>query len=235
MKNAILTTTSLTLLSIANAADWPRWLGPNGDSVWQGDGIIAKIPNDGLNTKWEVEIGLGYSGPAVADGRVFAMDYLKESGDIANNAGAPDSLKGIERVSCFDAGTGDLIWQHSYERDYTVSYGGGPRSTPTVADGKVYTLGAEGDLICFEAETGRIVWSKQFSTDFGADTPFWGHAAHPLVHQDSLYCIVGGEGSVVVALDKETGEERWRALSAGKQGYCAPSIITHDGIEQLII
>ncbi len=235
MKIAPLISLSLTLPAIAHAADWPRWLGPDGDSTWRESGVITQIPETGLKTKWETDVGLGYSGPAVANGSVYVMDYLLESGEIANNAGAPDALAGVERVSSFNAATGELNWQHSYPRDYLVSYGSGPRSTPTVAGGKVYTLGAEGDLNCFEADTGRIIWSKRFATDYGADTPIWGHAAHPLVYQNFLYCIVGGDGSVVVALDKDTGEERWRALTAGKQGYCAPSIITHNGIEQLVI
>lgn len=235
MKYTILSAIILLFTTNAHSADWPKWLGPNGDSVWREKGVITKIPTSGLRTKWESEVGLGYAGPAVSNGKVYLMDYVLESGDIANNAGAPDQLTGAERVLCFDAETGELLWKHTYDRSYSVSYGSGPRTTPTVVDGKVYTLGAEGDLFCFEADTGRVVWSKQFSEAYGAKTPMWGHSAHPFVHQDTIYCIVGGEGSIVVALDKETGEEKWQALTAGSQGYSPVSMITHDGIEQLII
>jgi outer membrane protein assembly factor BamB len=235
MKQTVLFLTTLLLISPAHAADWPEWLGPNGDSAWNEEGVITQIPNEGLTTKWESEVGLGYAGPAVANGRVFLMDYVREGGEIANNAGAPDQLSGVERILCLDAATGRLLWKHSYNRNYSISYGSGPRTTPTIVDDKVYTLGAEGDLYCFEASSGRVVWSKQISEAYGAKTPMWGHSAHPFIHQDTLYCIAGGDGSIVVALDRETGEEKWRALTASSQGYCPPTIITHEGIEQLII
>ncbi len=235
MRFATLTTITLTLVSSAFAADWPRWLGEQGDSTWRENRVISDIPVGGLKTKWEAKLGLGYSGPAVANGKVYVMDYLRESGDIANNAGAPDQLSGTERVLCLDEKTGELIWEHAYQRDYMVSYGSGPRSTPNVSEGKTYALGAEGDLLCLDANSGKVIWSKRFSEDYGAQTPMWGHAAHPLVYNDMLISIVGGEGSVVVAFDKDTGEEKWKALSASSQGYCPPSIITHNEVEQLII
>ncbi len=235
MNKALLLSITLLLLPRTHATDWPHWLGPTGDSVWQEKDVIGEMPRGGLNTKWEQEIGYGYSGPSVANGKVYVMDYLLESGEIANNAGAPDQLSGIERILCFDAEMGKVIWVHAYKRDYLMSYGGGPRCTPTVADGKVYALGAEGDFFCFDADTGQVIWSKQFGQDYGAKTPVWGHAAHPLVYQDTLYCVVGGENSVVVAFNKDTGEERWRSTKADNQGYCPPTIISHDGIEQLII
>ncbi len=235
MKHTLLFSSILLLIPGTLAADWPQWLGPNGDSVWQEEDVITQIPGGGLRTKWESAVGLGYSGPAIANGRVYLMDYILEDGAIANNAGAPDQLSGSERVICLDAETGKLLWQHTYDRSYLISYGSGPRTTPTIVDGKVYTLGTEGDFFCFEAKSGRIIWSKQFSEAYGAKTPIWGHSAHPSVYQDTLYSIVGGEGSIVVALDKDTGEEKWRALTAGSQGYCPPTILTHDGIEQLII
>ena len=86
MRFATLTTITLTLVSSAFAADWPRWLGEQGDSTWRENRVISDIPVGGLKTKWEAKLGLGYSGPAVANGKVYVMDYLRESGDIANTA-----------------------------------------------------------------------------------------------------------------------------------------------------
>ena len=163
MRNAILTIVVLLFTSSAFAADWPRWLGAQGDSVWRENGVISDIPRGGLKTKWETKLGLGYSGPSVADGKIYVMDYLRDSGDINNNAGAPDQLAGTERILCFDEKTGKLLWEHAYKRNYVVSYGSGPRSTPTVSDGKVYALGAEGDFFCLDADTGNVIWSKRFS------------------------------------------------------------------------
>ncbi len=230
---------SLTFIcmSVSPAAgdDWPQWLGPKRDSVWREKGIVDRFPQQGLRVQWRVPIGLGYAGPAVADGRVFLMDYQPRSGDVTNNPGRPDRLEGTERVLCLEASTGKLIWKHEYDRPYAISFGGGPRCTPTVDGQLVFALGAEGNLSCLDAQTGKLVWSKDFAKDYGAKSPFWGVAAHPLVDGDLLFCVVGGAGSVAVAFDKRTGREVWRALSAEEQGYCPPTMIEHAGRQQLII
>jgi outer membrane protein assembly factor BamB len=163
------------------------------------------------------------------------MDYLLKSGSIANNPGGRDETQGEERVLCLDARTGRVIWKHAYDRPYLVSYGGGPRCTPTVAGGKVYALGAEGNLWCLDAQNGDVQWSVDFVKDYGAKTPMWGVAAHPLLVGNRLYCVVGGEGSVAVAFDAETGREVWRSLSASEPGYCPPTLIEHAGTPQLLI
>jgi outer membrane protein assembly factor BamB len=223
------------LIAPCLADDWPQWLGPQRDSVWRESGIVDRFPANGPTIRWRAPVALGYSGPAVADGRVFLMDYVKRTGTINNNPGSRDQLEGTERVLCLSADTGQVLWKHEYERPYNVSFGGGPRCTPTVAGGKVYALGGEGNLWCLDADTGRVLWSKDFVKDYGAETPFWGVAAHPLVDGDVLYCLVGGTGSVAVAFDRHTGREIWRALSAPAQGYCPPTMIEHAGRKQLLI
>jgi outer membrane protein assembly factor BamB len=217
------------------ADDWPQWLGPKRDSVWREDGIVQRIPENGLPVLWRTKIGLGYAGPAVADGRVYVLDYLLKSGKVTNNSDVRDRTTGKERVLCLQARTGKILWKHEQDRPYKLSFAGGPRCTPTVAGGKVYALGAEGNLWCLDAQTGKVIWSVDYVKDYGAKTPMWGFAAHPLVDDDLLYCVVGGEGSVVVAFNKNTGKEVWRALSAREPGYCPPSIINHAGVRQLLI
>src|SRR6185436_7027567 len=101
-------------------------------------------------------------------------------------------IGGDERVLCLDATTGALLWEHRYDCPYTMSYPGGPRATPLCHDGKVYTLGAEGALLCFDAVSGKSIWSRDFKHDFGAPTPVWGFAAHPLLLGRQLICLVGG-------------------------------------------
>jgi outer membrane protein assembly factor BamB len=224
------------LLSVlASADDWPQWLGPKRDSVWRERGIVARFPEEGLEVKWRAPVELGYAGPAVAGGRVFLMDYVLKAGEIRNNPTARDQLEGTERVLCFDAESGKLLWKHEYARGYAISFGGGPRCTPTVDGDRVYALGAEGNLWCLDVQSGRVLWSKDFVKDYGAETPLWGVAAHPLVDGDKLFCVVGGEGSAAVAFDKHTGRELWRALSADQQGYCPPTTIEHAGTRQLIV
>jgi len=219
----------------AVADDWPNYLGPERDQIWRETGVVETIPEDGPEILWRAPVGLGYSGPAVAHGRVYLTDYELESGEIRNNPSGKNELEGRERVRCFDAETGEEIWTHAYDRPYFLSYAAGPRATPTVNDGRVYALGAEGDLLCLDAETGEVLWRKNFQEEYGAETPIWGFAAHPLVDGDTVYCVAGGEGSVAVALDKATGEEKWTALSATEPGYCPPSIIEQAGVRQLII
>ena len=205
-------------VAVLNADDWPQWMGTQRDGVWRETGVINSIPTAGLPIKWRVPIAAGYSGPAVAAGKVFVMDYVRQAGDTTNNPFGKDELVGKERVLCLDAAMGKMLWKHEYPRPYKISYSSGPRCTPTVDGDKVYTLGAEGDLFCLDASTGRILWSKDFSKDYGATTAVWGYASHPLVLGDTLYCVVGSKDGVALALDKNTGRERWRALPAMPAG-----------------
>ncbi|QDT70667.1 outer membrane biogenesis protein BamB [Planctomycetes bacterium MalM25] len=225
--------------SSALAEDWPHWRGPEHDGVWREEGIVAALPEGELDYTWRVPCHLGYAGPAVADGKVYLFEYERSDGDITDNPGARDKLQGVERLRCLSSATGEELWKYEYERDYFISYPSGPRCTPTVDGDHVYLLGPEGDLTCLKTADGSFVWKKSFPNDYNAPTPMWGHSAHPLVDGDTLYCLVGGEGSVVVAFDKLTGEERWRALSTPRMnnevGYCPPSIAVIGGQRVLVV
>jgi outer membrane protein assembly factor BamB len=226
----------LFLLPTAHADDWPQWLGPQRDGVWRETGIVERFPDGGPPVRWRMAIGGGYAGPAVAGGRVFVHDRV-----LAPNTSNPASgfdrrfIRGQERVLCLNEADGRLLWQHAYDAPYDLDYPAGPRATPTVHAGKVYALGAMGDLLCLDAEQGTVLWSHDFKRDFGAKTPTWGFAGHPLIDGQKLICLVGGEGAVAVAFDKATGKELWRALSAKEPGYCPPMIYTFDGRRLLII
>ena len=222
--------------SLLRADDWPQWLGPQRDAVWRETGILKKFPEGGPTVRWRTPIGGGYTGPAVAEGRVYVLDRQLAAGATnPGNAFARGEIPGTERVLCLDEATGQILWQHRYDCPYTISYAAGPRATPLVADGKVYTLGAEGNLCCLDAAKGTVLWSREFKKDFDTRTPTWGFAGHPLLDGDRLICLVGGPGSVAVAFDKNTGRELWRALSAREPGYCPPTMITAGGTRQVII
>jgi outer membrane protein assembly factor BamB len=227
---------SLMALSPApgQAEDWPQWLGPNRDSVWTETGILETFPAAGPKVLWRQPVGGGFAGPAVADGRVLVVDYLTAEPPIPS-ASRRDKLAGTERVLCFSAANGQLLWKHEYDRPYHISYATGPRVTPTIDEDRVYTLGAEGNLICLRVADGTVVWSRDLPKDYGFETPTWGCASHPLVDGQKLICLVGGQGSIVVAFDKFTGRELWRALSAKETGYSAPVIIQAGSLRQLII
>ncbi len=171
---------------------------------------------------WSVPLGSGYTGPAVADGRVFVTDRLAE--------------EDLERILCFDAADGREIWKHQYKCPYSISYPLGPRATPTVDGNRVYALGAMGDLFCLDAAKGDVVWEKNLPRDFGTELPIWGMAAAPLVDGDQLIVLAGGkDGALVVSLDKHTGAEKSRALDDHDVGYCPPMIFEFGGRRQLIV
>ncbi len=224
------------LFQFTEADDWNQWQGANRDGTWNEPGIITSIPKSGLKELWRSPIAGGFSGPAVAGDRVFVTDYLLESGDQQFDPGKRNQLVGVERVHCLDRKTGKPIWQKSYACPYNISYGLGPRATPTVDGDRVYTLGAEGNLYCFNVEDGEIIWNKDLKQEYNIkEAPIWGYAAHPLVWGDSLICLVGGDGSIAVSFDKQTGKELWKGLSAKEMGYCPPTMIHAGGTDQLLI
>lgn len=215
------------------ADDWRGWMGDSRDGVYRETGIVTEIPESGLPVKWRVPIYSGYAGPAAADGRVFVFDYQQTAGDAFNNPGERANLNGSERLVALDATSGKILWTHSYECPYSVSYPNGPRCTPTVDDEHVFILGSEGNLKCLQVVDGKLVWSRSLKRDLKAEVPIWGFSSHPLVDGDLLYTMVGGEGQGVVAFDKRTGDIRWQALDS-EAGYCPLSIIQAGQTRQLI-
>ncbi len=146
---------------------------------------------------------------------------------------------GTERVQCFEQGTGKVLWTHSDERGYSMSYAAGPRATPAVDGERVYTLGGEGDLLCMDAAKGTVIWSKRFS-DEKSPTPMWGYASHPLVDGERLICLTGGSDpehgkGLVTAFNKANGEVIWSVLAGKEPGYSAPMIYESGGVRQLIV
>lgn len=227
---------SLNVSGSLQADDWNQWLGPDRNSVWNESGIITKIPADGLKEMWRTPVEKGFSGPAVANGRVFVTDFVLQEGDNAFDPGKRSQLKGQERIHCLDVKTGKPIWSREYDCQYNISYALGPRTTPTVDGDRVYTLGAEGQLMCLKVSNGETIWEKDLKKEYEiAEASIWGFAGHPLVHGDTLYCLVGGKGSCAVAFDKKSGEEKWRALDVDDTGYCPPTMIEAGGTEQLLI
>ncbi|HTU20067.1 MAG TPA: PQQ-binding-like beta-propeller repeat protein [Gemmataceae bacterium] len=230
----------LTLCSFVHADDWPQWLGPQRDAIWRETGILDKFPGGGPKVRWRTPIGSGYSGPAVAKGHVYVTDrILAEGTKQPDNPFRKPPVAGKERILCLSEKNGELLWKHEYDCTYRISYADGPRATPLVQDGRVYSLGAMGNLLCLNADDGKVIWSKDFVKDCKAPVPLWGFAAHPLLDGDKLICLVGGKDHLVVAFDKNTGAEKWHALSFKKGnteiGYSPPMIYTLGGKRQLII
>ena len=224
------------LAAVVVADDWPQWMGPARDDVWKENGLLEKFPESGPKILWRTRLAGGYSGPAVAGGKVYVTDYVRTNGDAKNEPQTKANLTGRERVLCLAASDGKELWKYEYDCPYNISYPSGPRTTPTVANGKVYTLGAEGNLLCLDAESGKPLWTKELKKEYRIEAPHWGFSGHPLVAGDKLYCQVGGAGSVAVCFDKDSGREIWRALTSTPDvGYSPPKMIEVGGKRQLLI
>ena len=154
--------TSCLLRATLRADDWPQWRGPTRDGVWRESGIIEEFDRQQITPRWDVPISGGYSGPTVAEGRVYLTDRVIE----------PDQM---ERVHCFRWTDGRKIWTHAYPADYgRISYRAGPRASVAIDDGRAYSLGSLGHFVCLEAATGKVLWKKDPTLDFHARVPTWG-------------------------------------------------------------
>ena len=215
------------LLGRALAEDWPEWRGRGRAGLWNEAGVLSSFPEKGLTVAWRAPLRGGFAGPAVADGRVFVTDFQASAG-----------MKGTERALALDERSGQVLWTREWDADYGgLSYATGPRATPTVDGDRVYVVGARGVLLCLEVRTGRVIWRKDYVKDYGAQIATWGITSAPLVDGDRLIVIVGGQPDAkVMALDKRTGREIWRALSSDTEpGYAQPVIVEAGGLRQLIV
>ncbi len=214
-------------LAPAFAEDWPEWRGKGRNGVWTESGVMDKFPEKGLTAVWRAPLNGGFAGPAVAAGRVIVTDFKRSSGK-----------KGTERALCLDEKSGKILWTREWSTDYIgISYDTGPRATPTVDGDRVYVVGASGVLLCLNVRTGAVIWQKDYVRDYGTQMPTWGISSAPLVDGDRLIAIVGGQPNArVMAFDKMTGREIWRALpSDSEQGYSQPVMVETGGIRQVII
>lgn len=204
------------VLAAAWAEDWPQWRGPHRDGV-AADFREPKAWPEKLTLKWKVTVGEGHSSPVVADGMIYIHTRQGER----------------EIVTALRPDTGQTIWQQSYAASYTVnpaaaSHGKGVKSTPVVADGRIFTLGISGILSCFDAKTGKPQWRK----DFG---PFgYGVATSPLVDRGLLIAYVGNDAQgALTAFDAATGAEKWSWKGDGP-GYASPIVVEIAGTRQVV-
>jgi outer membrane protein assembly factor BamB len=228
----------LTLVSAQTAfgEDWPQWLGAQRDSVWHETGILEKFPEKGPTIRWRTPIGGGYAGPAVAQGKVYVVDRtLAEGVKQPSDQFKKDALPGKERVLCLNEADGAIIWKQEYDCEYAISYPCGPRAVPLVAGGKVYTLGAEGNLCCFDAEKGTPVWSHELKKDYKAKTPLWGFSSSLLLEGKNLICMVGAPQASVISFDKDSGKELWKNLSFVELGYSTPEVFDFGGKREVVV
>lgn len=204
------------------AGDWPQWRGRDRDGVWHETGLPERFGTEQLKPRWKQPLGGGYSGIAVAGGKVWTMDRQSMPREV-------------ERVLCLDAATGQTVWMHEYPVRYNkLDHGNGPRATPTVRDGRVWTYGAVGHLHCLDAATGKVIWQRDAIKEFQGRLPEWGHSCSPLLDGDRVVVQIGGEpNACLVAFDRSTGKEVWRSLP-DRPGYSSPVLIETKAGRQLV-
>lgn len=203
-----------------SAPYWTDFRGPNRDGDYREAPVMADWPAAGLTPLWKQPVGGGYASFVVARGRAFTIEQR----------GAQ------EVVAAYDVPTGRELWTNSWAAEFRESMGGdGPRATPTWSDGKVYALGATGELRALDDASGKVIWRTNILSDSDARNLDWGMAAAPLVVDDTVIVLPGGpDGRSIVGYDRATGKRAWSALG-DKQAYCSPMLVTLKGVRQLLV
>ena len=209
----------------ADPAQWPGFRGASRDGVYTGPKLRTDWKSKAPKWAWKTEVGGGHSSMTIARGRLFTLEQCSEG----------------EAVTAYNLTDGKGLWRHVYDglfNDQWAMGGAGPRTTPTWDDGRLFTMGAEGQLHCLEANTGKVVWQKNIFENFGTRNLPFGTCASPLVAGGRLIITAGARAGTakdtVFALDKQTGEILWRA-AAENQAYMSPMTATLAGREQLLL
>lgn len=231
MKNLLIFILVTSFHFFSNAQDWPQYLGPERNSISQQKNILRTWPETGPEVLWRTDVGIGYGGPVVKNGKIYILDRNDEEGD---------------KMRCFDLNSGEELWKFEYEAPGEVMFPGS-RSVPIVDDKYVYSCGPYGDLYCIDVETHKPVWNKNIWTDFGGEIPeggkpgfggafpTWAISQCPLIYGDLLILASQAPEAGVVAYDKNSGELKWKTASLGLTGYVSPIIVKIDGDDHLVM
>jgi outer membrane protein assembly factor BamB len=213
---------ALALALSPPAASWPQWRGPARTGVAPDFTTRTAWPA-ALRPVWKVNVGLGHASPVVSEGRVHL--FAREGEE--------------EVVQALDLGTGKRLWRQAYGAPYTVNsaafaHGPGPKATPVVAGGRVFTFGISGVLSAYDAAGGRVVWRKEFSREFPSTSPIYGAAQSPVVDGGRVIVHVGGGGNgALTAFDAATGAVVW-AWKGDGPGYASPVVAEIAGTRQVV-
>ena len=204
----------LTCATLADAADWPQWLGPDANA--SSTELPAHMPAKKIIWRRPL-MGKCHAGLAVAGGRLIVPDFGNQK----------------DFFRCYEVETGKPLWDHSYPNAAEIEYTSAPRATPLIADGLVYTLGAAGDLHCLSLDSGEIVWQMNFPRRFEAHIPEYGYSSAPVIAGGKLIVKPGGPGASIAALDPKTGSEVWKTPGA-QAAYAGFLVGTFGGVEQVV-
>jgi outer membrane protein assembly factor BamB len=206
----------VSVLPLFLAADWPQHLGPNRDGHSTETGLLRAWPKDGPARLWTRDVGTGWAGPAVVGDRLILFHRVGNE----------------ELVEALGVANGKSVWKSAYRTRYVdeFNFDNGPRATPLIADGKVFTLGADGDLRAWDFQTGKALWDRNVNKDYRVGKGYFGAATSPVLAAGKLLVNVGGKGASVVAFDPATGKELWKA-GDDEVSYSSPVLAKIDGEE----
>ena len=223
LRTAVLAAAFVPALATAGfAADWPQWRGPARDGLIAGLAPRTSWP-ESLKPVWKLTVGVGHASPVVVGDRVFQFSRIGDD----------------EIVQALDLASGKSVWRQSYPAPYTMnmaamSHGKGPKATPLVDGGRVFTLGISGILSAFDAATGRVVWRKEFGAQFKETSPLFGAAMSPVIDQGRLIVYVGGNANgALTAFAPATGAVLWSFKGDGP-GYASPLVADLAGVRQVV-
>jgi len=198
---------------------WTNFRGPNRDGRYDEMAVLTSWPAQGLSQLWKQPAGIGYASFTIADGRAYTIEQRRKQ----------------EVVAAYDVNNGRELWLQGWNAEYSDSTGDGPRTTPTWDDGRLYALGATGELRCLDAKTGAVSWGKNILSDNQAQNLQWAMAASPLIVDDKVIVIPGGTGGKsVVAYNKLTGAPVWRSQN-DRAAYVSPMLVTLAGRRQILV
>ena len=214
----------LLFAGLGLADDFPQWRGPNRDGVLPPSVLPKPFPKE-LKKLWTVKVGVGHSSPVVVAGKVYMF--------------ARNNDKDTEVLRCLELKSGNEVWAESYPAPYKMAgaargFGKGPRSTPVVADGKVFTLGVSGILTAYDAKSGKGLWQHTFDKVFPATSATYGSSMSPIVYGKTVIAHVGGpKGGELAAFNMTDGKKVWSWDGDGP-GYASPIIFKAGGMDRLV-
>ncbi|MCX5656278.1 MAG: PQQ-like beta-propeller repeat protein [Planctomycetota bacterium] len=207
------------IASMASAADWPQFQGPDRNGISPETGLLHAFPEGGPKVLWTVTLGEGYGAPVIRDGKVYLLDRQENQREV---------------MRCWDLASGKEEWSAQYDAPGEVDHNGS-RGSPSVDDKYVFSVGVFGDFVCFSRAGHKILWQKNILKDFGGNKPGWAVAQSPLLYKNWVIVAPQSPTAGVAALEKATGKVVWQSKTMGKMDYSSPLVTQVAGQDQIVM
>lgn len=210
---------ALTVCCAGAWADWSQFQGDARNGTSDETGLMRTWPEGGPKVLWSFPLGEGYAGPAIRDGEVYILDRVEDQSDV---------------LRCISLDTGEELWSFQYSAPGQVGHSGS-RTTPTVTETHVYTVGMMGDFMCVDRKTRMPAWRMNILEEYGVRTPKWGAAQSPVIHGDLVIVAPQADDAFVAAFGKASGDEVWTSEGQGRVGYSPPAVVNVAGVEHVVM